>query len=355
MCQQIHSLSGQYSDMSSQLRDFERRSHTQNTNRNLEALTNVTQFLSRLQRFSVELEDELREAVHQPLVDLSNTEISAGKDWAVSFVGALRSQSDVEGRLTREIQSQSNQNKADPSRFQKLFADSERMKKVLEITRSLTREVQQDTLLECDVRLNASLQRMMRAFQTFFEDGHKFLEANKEKYEEHFEENDIETTKVNIKGMVKSGSLFRNRTKKRDWVQYHFTLKKKYLHYFESYSRNLDFKGVLVLRNCSVFAVEKEKGTEHCHQFAVNSQLGTEYFSASSAEECREWVKAIKQCIVNDEGFVKWDKPEMEEELGEIVDSFKKQKEIISNRKKNLVKLQMTQKLGEEQGIRKCF
>ena len=61
----------------------------------------------------------------------------------------------------------------------------------------------------------------------------------------------------------------------------------------------------------------------------------------------REWVKDINKCIVNDEGFVKWDKPEMEEELGEIVDSFKKQKEIISNRKKNLVKLQMTQKLGE--------
>ena len=62
----------------------------------------------------------------------------------------------------------------------------------------------------------------------------------------------------------------------------------------------------------------------------------------------REWVRDISKCIVNDDGFVKWDKPEMEEELGEIVDSFKRQKEIISNRKKNLVKLQMTQKLGEK-------
>ena len=43
----------------------------------------------------------------------------------------------------------------------------------------------------------------------------------------------------------------------------------------------------MVLRNCSVFAVEGLRGTEHCHQFAVCSQLGTEYFSASSAEECR--------------------------------------------------------------------
>ena len=42
-----------------------------------------------------------------------------------------------------------------------------------------------------------------------------------------------------------------------------------------------------MLRNCSVFAVEGLRGTEHCHQFAICSQLGTEYFSASSAEECR--------------------------------------------------------------------
>jgi hypothetical protein len=55
----------------------------------------------------------------------------------------------------------------------------------------------------------------------------------------------------------------------------------------------------------------------------------------------------IEKCMVNDEGYVRREELESSER-DEIAESFKKQQEIIT-RKKNLVKMQMTQKLKEKQ------
>ena len=58
----------------------------------------------------------------------------------------------------------------------------------------------------------------------------------------------------------------------------------------------------------------------------------------------------IEKCLVNDEGFAK--KEVVDEGAGtdEITESFKKQQDLISNKKKHLVKLQMTQNLREKSG-----
>jgi len=153
-----------------------------------------------------------------------------------------------------------------------------------------------------------------------------------------------------LKG-VKSGTLFKKKKKKRDWVPYYFTLKRKYLFFFESCARNLEFKGALMLKNCSVFAIQMSKPQhQEGFQFAICSQIGTDYFSASSADECKSWIEDIEKCIVNEEGFVGRSTPETEEEFAEVETSFRKQKDMVASKKKNVVKLQMTQKL-KEQGV----
>ena len=43
-----------------------------------------------------------------------------------------------------------------------------------------------------------------------------------------------------------------------------------------------------MLKNCSVFAIQMSKPQhQEGFQFAICSQIGTDYFSASSADECK--------------------------------------------------------------------
>lgn len=58
----------------------------------------------------------------------------------------------------------------------------------------------------------------------------------------------------------------------------------------------------------------------------------------------------IEKCIVNDEGFIKKDVVDEGAVTDDITESFKKQQDLISNKKKHLVKLQMTQNLREKSG-----
>tara|TARA_R110002050_G_scaffold260800_1_gene400657 strand:- start:347 stop:853 length:507 start_codon:yes stop_codon:yes gene_type:complete len=168
----MQQMAKEYASIANQLQDFEKRMSTRDKDSEVpQCLRLVSRTLTRVRKHTVELESDMSATVQQPLLDLINSDIAAGKDQVRIYADQVREQEEMTEKLHKEIREQSTRNKADQAQVAKLLADSQKAEKHLEMQKSLTREMLEDVMVDCDNTIMDAFSGMIMSYHNYFQSG----------------------------------------------------------------------------------------------------------------------------------------------------------------------------------------